>query len=195
MKLERVLKREEKNKKRFFILMAILFVLLPLVLFLSGIKSIFILGFLGVIEALIILCSIIKLNYYKLNFICSNNRLRFKSGIFSKEGLLICDKVAIVHTTKYDEDMELIIVTTINVKNKMLRPIGNIFLKKYPEAAHEYLRLKNIYPDNIYYYQVIKKGALRKYLLLDTLFKNCVRSVFTDAAIENIKISRGQSEL
>ncbi|MEG0297186.1 MAG: hypothetical protein RR620_10750 [Clostridium sp.] len=195
MKLEKVLKREEKNKKRFFILMATLFFLLPLVLFLSGIKSIFILGFLGVIEALIILCSIIKLNFYKLNFTCSNNRLRFKSGIFSKEGLLICDKVAIVHTTKCEEDIELIIVTTINVKNKMLRPIGNVFLKKYPEAAHEYLRLKNIYPDNIYYYQVIKKGALRKYLLLDTLFKNCVRSVFTDGAIENIKISRGQSEL
>ena len=53
--------------------------------------------------------------------------------------------------------------------------------------------LEIIYPDTIFYYQVIKRGGLKKYLLLDTIYKNCVKAVYTDDCIQNIKIARGQT--
>lgn len=195
MKLEKIVKKEEKSQKRFLIFMSILFVLLPIILYLSGIKTLFIISFLLLIELLIILCIIIKVNYYTLKFSYSNNKLKLKSGLFSKECLLICDKVVILHTVKSEEEIELIIVSKVNIRNRNLKPITKSFMKKYPEAAHEYIRLKKMYPENIYYYQVIKRGGFKKYLLLDSLYKNCVRAVITNPAIENIKISRGQCEL
>lgn len=195
MRLDKILKREEKLNRNFLIFMSLLFVILPLVLYLSRVKSLFILIFLIIIEILIVLCIIIRINYYKLNFIYSNNKLKVRSGIFSKQFLITCDKVSIIHTVKFEEDIEVVIVTTSNIKNKLLKPISGEFIKKYPEAANEYIKLKKMYPENLYYYQVVKKGGFKKYLLLDTIFKNCVKAIITESAVNNIKISRGQCEL
>lgn len=80
-------------------------------------------------EFLILIAILNKINYYKLTYSCNNNRLKIKNGLFSKEGLIFCDKVVLVHTEKMEEEMEIILVTTVNFKNKMLRPIVKSFLK------------------------------------------------------------------
>lgn len=128
-----------------------------------------------------------------LKYSCHNNRLKIKSGLFKKEGLLFCDKVVLVHTEKMEEDMEIIIITSVNFKNKRLRLITKQFLKRYPAIREEFERIKENNPDNIYYYQVVRYGGLNKYVLLDTIYKNCVKSVYTEEGIQNIKISRGQT--
>lgn len=194
MTLDKIVKKEKKSVKRSLIFMTILFIILPIILYLSNIKSTIIYLFLLLIEILILLFIVIISNYYSLKFHYCNNRLKIKTGLLSKEGLLFCDKISIIHTEKSEEDMEIIIVSTVNIKNKLLKPITKNFIKKYPEASHEYIKLKNLYPENIYYFQVIKKGGFKKYLLLDTIFKNSSRAVITNSAIKNIKISRGQHE-
>ncbi|GAB6169215.1 hypothetical protein JCM1393_16750 [Clostridium carnis] len=194
MKINKAIKKENRHKKYFFSLMLILFVMLPLTTFLAGINSLFIWGYLGIIELLIILACIIKGNYYRLDFHCSNNKLRFKSGIFIKENVILCDKVAIIHTFKEMEELEIVIITPVRFRNNGLKAITKAFIKKYPEAAEEYLRLKRMNPENIYYFQVVRRGALKKYSLLDTIYKNCVRAAYTTSAIDNIKIARGQIE-
>ena len=192
MNINKALKKERKRKKRLFTVMILLFINLPLITYLSGMRSLFILVYLGVIEILIVLILLIKANYYSLKFVCNNNRLRVKSGLFIKESLILCDKVSIVHTNNEDEDLEVIIITSVNFKNKSLKPITQGFIKKYPEAAEEYLKIKKLAPENTYYFQIIRRGALRKYELLDAIYKNCVKATYTAAAIENIKIARGQ---
>jgi hypothetical protein len=195
MKINKALKKESKNTKRFFILMFIIFLLLPVLLLLSQIKSIFIIIYLCVLEILIIISCISKLNYHKLKFSVKNNSLKLNSGCFSKESIVVCDKVALVHTDKMKEDMEIILVTTSNFRNKDLKPITKTFVKKYPEASDLYIKIKRINPEKVYYYQIIKRGALKKYKLLDEIFKNCVKAQFTGSAIDNIKIAREQREL
>ena len=91
--------------------------------------------------------------------------------------------------------MEIVIVTTAKFKNKWLKPITKSFLYKYPEINNEYLRLKKTNPDTIFYFQIIRRGALNKYILLDIIYKNCVKSAYTVSAIESIKISRNQKEI
>ena len=195
MKILKALKRERKHKKYFFILMSTIFILLPLIAFLSQIKSVFLWSYLGLIESLIIVECINKLNYYNLKFSCINSKLKFKSGLFSSESVILCDKVVIVHTDKFKEEMDIILISNVKFRNKYLKPISKAFLKKYPEASEEYIRIKKINPEDNYYFQVIRKGALKKYILLDDIYKNCVRASYTASAIENIKIAREQIEL
>ncbi|WP_300385525.1 hypothetical protein [Clostridium sp.] len=138
---------------------------------------------------------IIKINQNKLEFTLNNNKLKFISGLFNKESTILCNKVAVVHTEKSKEDMDIILITINRFRNPYLKPITKGFLKKYSEASEGYLKIKKINPEEIYYFQVIKRGSLKKYILLDEIFKNCVKANYTPSAIENIKIAREQIEL
>lgn len=88
--------------------------------------------------------------------------------------------------------MEIIIISTMSFRNKSLRPIVKGFLKKYPKVQEELKKVSNYDNQKKYYFQIIRKGGLSKYLLLDTIYKNCVKAIYTNDCIENIKIARGQ---
>ena len=195
MKIDKAIKKEKGSNRVFFIIMTIIFIVLPLVAYLSQIKHLFLWIYLAFVEILIIFAIIIKINQNKLKFILNNNKLKFKSGIFNKESIILCDKVVVVHTDKSKEDMDIILITINRFRNPYLRPITKGFMKKYSEASEEYLKVKKIKPEEVYYFQVIRRGSLKKYILLDEIFKNCVKANYTASAIENIKIAREQIEL
>ena len=193
MNIEKALKREKKQIKRFYIIMIILEIIMPLAVYLTGLTTFFYLSYLLFMELLIVAVIINKINYTRLKFFYSNNRLKFRSGIFSKESLIFCDKVILVHTEKMEENMDIILITSVNFKNRGLKIITNSFLKKYSLISKEYLKIKNANPETLYFYQIIKRGGLKKYILLDTIYKNCVKAEYTNEGIQNIKIARGQT--
>ena len=195
MKIEKALKKQNFYNKIFYSLMVFLGIFLPLCTYLSYINSTILVIFLAIIEILICIALINKVNKSYLKFFCYNNKLKFRNGIFSTYSLVQCDKVAIVHTNKNNENMEIIIVTKGKIKNKKMKPINKGFLKTYKEVADEYIRLKRINSNSIYYFKVIKNGELNKYILLDSIYRNCVNATYTTSAIENIKIARGQKEI
>lgn len=194
MYIDKALKRQSKLKKLFYSTMIFLSIFLPMMAYLANMRSKFIYIYLLILEILILLSILNKVNFYKLKFSCLNNRLKFRSGLFGKENILTCDKIAIVHTNNIKEDIEIIIVTTVRFRNKSLKPVNKSFLQRYPEANHEYLKLKRLNPEENYYFQVIRRGALDKYILLETIYKNCVKAIYTSSAIDNIKIARSQNE-
>ena len=142
---------------------------------------------------MIFLVIVNKINSTRISYCCNNNRLKFKCGIFSKESLIFCDKVVLVHTEKMEYEMEIFIFSTVNFKNKNFKLVGKNMLKRLPNIQKEYNKVKESNEDKIIYCQVIKRGGLKKYLFLDTIYKNCVRATYTPECIENIKISRGQT--
>ena len=193
MDIYKAIKMEKKSLKRFYKLMGILFIGLPLSVYLTGVRTIFFLVYLLIIELLIISAVINKLNYYSLKYSYNANKLNIKNGLFANNNLILCDKVILVHTEKMESDMEIIIISTMNFRNKNLRPVVNGFLKKYPKVDEELKKISNGNNQQIYYFQIIRKGGLRKYLLLDTIYKNCVKAIYTNDSIQNIKIARGQT--
>lgn len=193
MNIDKAIKLERKHFKMFLVIMFLISVILPMALVLTGLTNIFYLSYLAFIEILIAMAIIIKLNAYRVEYRCLNNRLIFKTGIFSKENLIICDKVVLVHTNKSDYDLEIVLITNVVFRNKSLRPVEKSFLKRYPQVCDEYNNLKQLYPEKKYYFQVIRRGGLKKYLLLDSIYRNCVKAVYTDESIQNIKIARGQT--
>ncbi len=193
MDIYKVIKMEKKSLKRFYKLMGILFIGLPLSVYLTGVRTIFFLVYLLIIELLIISAVINKLNYYSLKYSYNANKLNIKNGLFANNNLILCDKVILVHTEKMESDMEIIIISTMNFRNKNLRPVVNGFLKKYPKVDEELKKISNGDNQQTYYFQIIRKGGLIKYLLLDTIYKNCVKAIYTNDSIQNIKIARGQT--
>lgn len=192
MDIYKAIKKERYHLKIFLIIMAIIAFILPLSIELTGLTSIFYISYVGMIELLVVAAIIIKLNSYKVEYRCSNNRLMFKAGISFKEHLIICDRVVLVHTGKSDYDLEIVVITNIAFKNRALRPVDQNFLKKYPQITEQYKVLKQQNPKKDYYFQVVRRGGLKKYLLLDSIYKNCVKAIYTDDSIQNIKIARGQ---
>ncbi|MBS4957275.1 MAG: hypothetical protein KHZ99_09545 [Clostridium sp.] len=195
MKIEKALKKQKRYNKLFIIFMFFLAIFLPIITYLAYIRTFTMLAFLLLIEILIFISIIRKVNDYTLNFICANNKLKFRDGLFSSYTYIQCDRIAIVHTNKNNEDMEIIVVTRGKVKNQKMKLINKEFMKKYEEAAVEYRRLKRINPDVAFYFKVIEYGELKKYILLDNIYRNCVNATYTVSAIDSIKIARSQKEI
>ena len=195
MKIEKALNKQKKYNKLFIIFMFFLAAFLPIITYLAYVNTFTIVAFLILIELLIFIAIIRKANSCTLKFVCANNKLKFSTGLFSSYAYIQCDRVAIVHTNKDREEMEIIIVTRGKIKNQKMKPINKEFVKKYEEAAVEYKRLKTINKDMVYYFKIIKNGELKKYILLDNIYRNCVNATYTTSAIDNIKIARGQKEI
>lgn len=193
MDIYKALKREKKIHKMFYITMASIAIILPLAVFLTGLNTFIYISYLIIIEFLIFMTVLNKINSIKLSYFCSNNRMKIKGGLFGKESLIFCDKVALVHTEKMEEEMEIIIITSVNFKNRALKPVLKSFLRRYPSVREEYLKVKEKNPDSSFYFQIIRRGGLNKYILLDVIYKNCVKAVYTADGIQNIKIARGQT--
>ena len=195
MKIEKALKKQRMYNKLFIVFMFFLAIFLPIITYLAYVNTFTIVAFLILIELLIFIAIIRKANSCTLKFVCANNKLKFSTGLFSSYAYIQCDRVAIVHTNKEREEMEIIIVTRGKVKNQKMKPINKEFIKKYEEAAVEYRRLKRIDKDIVCYFKVIRNGELKKYILLDNIYRNCVNATYTTSAIDNIKIARGQKEI
>lgn len=193
MIFEKAFKRQRRYNKVFIIMMVFLAIFLPSITYLAYISNLSMLIFLSIIEVLIFIVIIMKFNSCNLKFYYKNNILKLKSGIFSGYTYIQCDKVLLVHTDRNNDEIEIIIITSR--KNKKTKVITRKFKNKYRDIEDEYMRLKRIDQNTIYYFQVIKYGELKKYMLLDNIYKSCVNAIYTEAAIENIKIARGQKEI
>ena len=192
MEINRALKRIRKKENIFFIIMGILAVLIPTLAYLANLKNTFIYVYIMIIEILILIAILSRINTCTLKFKYYNSRFKIRQGLFLRESIILCDNVAIVHTNKDREELEIIIVTSSKFRNKKARPIVKGFLKRYPEVEREYNRLKKINEEQTYYFQIIRNGSLRKYIFLENIYTTCVKSAYTQAAIESIKIARGQ---
>ena len=192
MNIDKAIRKQRKSYKIFMLTMSFIFLILPTVLFLTELhKNLFFLFYMVIIELLVAMSMFIRANQESLEFECINNKLKISVGLIRKNYIIFCDKIALVHTEDKEEDFSIIIVTTLKFRNKKIRLINKEFLKRYPYLGNEYLKVKKKKPENTFYYIVIKKGGLKKYLLLNTIYKNSVKAIFTDEAIENIKKSRG----
>ena len=192
MEINRALKRIRKKENIFFIIMGILAVLIPTLAYLANLKNTFIYVYIMIIEILILIAILSRINTCTLKFKYYKSRFKIRQGLFLRESIILCENVAIVHTSKEREDVEIIIVTSSKFRNKKARPVTKGFLKKYPEVEREYKRLKKINEEQTYYFQIIRNGSLRKYIFLENIYTTCVKSAYTPAAIESIKIARGQ---
>ena len=195
MDIKKAIKKQKSSFKLFIFIMSFISLMIPFLVLLTGKTNVFYIVYLILIELLIVAAVIAMSNNECLRFKCANNKLRIQVGILKFTNILLCDKVALIHTENTKENMEIIIVTDVRIRNKQIRPINKNFKKKYPIAYHEFEKIKKFNCDKNYFFIVIKKGGYLKYNLLDVIYRNCVKAIYTDESIKNIKIARGQLKI
>lgn len=192
MKLNKAINKENNANKGFFILMIFLLIFLPFIYYLFQRNSSILKIYLLLLEGLILFSIVNKINSIYIKYEVKNNIIKVKDGIIKKDSLIYCDKVKLIDTLSSGSNMEIILITTYKYRNRYLRGLDFRFLKKYEAINTFYNKNKELYPDDAYYYQIIKNGNLKKYNLLNDIFKNCVKAEYSKSAINNIKIAREQ---
>ena len=187
MNINKALRKQNKLYNRFLHSMGFIFLILPIVLFISKKYSVFFIIYLLVIEILIITAIFIRTSYERLKFECNRDRIKIKAGLFADEYNINSDKVAIIHTERSGERLEIIIITTSKFRNNKIKRVNSEFLKRYTYAAFHYYRIKKQQPETEYFYFIITKGGYYKYNLIDMLYKSCLRAFFTENAINTLK--------
>ncbi|MPM35032.1 hypothetical protein SDC9_81622 [bioreactor metagenome] len=81
------------------------------------------------------------------------------------------------------------IVSKSRFRNKRLGHLDFRVLEKYPEVEKVYNKVK-MPEEGPYFFFIIRKGGMRKYLLLNLLYKYCSNAIFTESAVERIKETR-----
>lgn len=194
MKLNKEIKKENNNNKIFFVLMTFLLICLPFINYLFQRNSSLLIIYLFLLEGLILFSIGSKINSIYMKYELRSNIIKIKDGLIKEDSLIYCDKVKLIDTINRGSNIEIIVISTYRFRNKYLKPIDFRFLKKYYEINDFYNKYKKLYPDEVYYYQIIKNGNLKKYNLLNDIFKSCVKAEYTKSSIENIKIAREQEE-
>lgn len=187
MNINKAIRKQNKSYIRFMLTMSFIFILLPEALFLSNKwKHMVFLIFLFIIEILIIILMLTVSNS-RLSYTVLEKNLKVKSGIYPKTININFERVLAVHTKNINENLEIILITSSNLRSKYVKRIDDNFLRLYPDLYDECNRLIKSDGQNEFYYFTISSGGYNKYKLLDELYKTCLRAYFTDETIERIK--------
>lgn len=196
MNIDKAIKKQRKSYKRFMFIMVILLILLPLLVWFFEVYKEFLIVYLIFLEIFIVIVMVKNFNNIRLEYSCENGILRIKPNVLSKYKHIYCDRVVLVHTENELEDMKIIIVfSNKGRKGKFGKPIGDYFCKVHPGLSDDYKKMVRLNKGSQLYYIIIKRGALKKFKLLDDIYKSCVTATYTSDSIENIKIARGQKNL
>lgn len=187
MNINKAIRKQKKTYKRFMLSMGFIFVLLPVILMVSKIVTMFFLIYLICMEVMITFVVLIRFNEEYIDFKFDGYKISISCRMAKVKFIIICEKVVLIHTRGQGSDLELIIITKSRFRNKNIYPIDINFLRKYTYAAQMYNKIKIENPQETYFYFTINNGGFRKYSLLDDLYKSCVKAVFSDDAIEKIK--------
>jgi hypothetical protein len=187
MELNKAIRKQKKSYKIFMLSMCFIFFILPIVLVIFNRLSFFFISYLIVIELLILLAILVKINYESFSYNIYLDRLSIKDGIFKNQFNISCEKVELVHAEEKEDGIDIVILISTRLRNKKIKPVDGVLLKKYAVLAHEYIKLKKLNPENQYFYIIIKRGGFVKYKLLIDLYKNCMKAKYTGSSIENIK--------
>ena len=187
MNINKAIRKQKKSYEGFMLSMCFIFVLLPILLIVSKIINVFLVMYLVCNELLIAFVMILRFNEEYIDFKLEGYKISIWCGIAKVKFIIICKKVAFVHTQDHDKNLEIIIITKSKFRNKRIRLIDINFLKKYPYVAQRYNKIKVENPEETYFYFVIRNGGFKKYILLDDLYKSCVSAIFSGDAIEKIK--------
>ncbi len=187
MDIFKAYEKQRRYLRRFNIVMVFLALFLPGVVYYTGKTSGFFLYYLIFLEILIFTAVFITKDNESLEFDIVQNKIILKMGIFKKKYPIFCEKIAIVHTEDENYDLKLLVITTQRLRNKFFKPVTKGTLKRYPILLNEFVRIKRLNPEFTYYFFMVKKGGFYKYELLQSLYKNCANTIFTDSSIVNIK--------
>lgn len=186
MSTDKAIKKHKKSFHRFLLLMSFIFLALFLIMYIFEVHTIYIVVYFILMELIIVTAILLRVDGEYLRFQNENYKIIIKNRIISGKINLQCDKVVLVHALPEEKDWSILIITKTKSRDKNFMLMDNIFFYKYPELVRFYNEIIYQRTDKDLYYLIIKNASVKKYELLDLIYKNCASGVFTVNAIEEI---------
>jgi hypothetical protein len=187
MNINKAIRKQEKSHKRFLFFLGFIFFAMPLVLYLTQRFNLFFFIYLGIIEILVLSAILLSINNNYFKYSVDGYKMKLKFGRLGEGFNIICDKVALVHSEGSGNEMKIVMIMTSRFRNKRINAVDEDFIRKHPYISHQYYKIKKLNPENNYYYLIITKGSYHKYRMLDMIYRNCVKSYYTEETVEKIK--------
>ncbi|MBP1743465.1 MAG: rane protein [Firmicutes bacterium] len=196
MNINKAIRKQRKSYIRFLLSMCFVFFALPLAIIFYGKTDAFYLGYLAAIEALVAAAVYLRAGQERLEFNYNMGHIRVKRGIPGRTESINCNKIMYVDVEPASEKVKgfqefgMILVSKTKFRNKKLKAVDKEILDRYKAVSGLIGKHAEDSPGEELYYLVINSGGLRKYQLLDTVFKSCVKAEYSENAIEKIKFYR-----
>lgn len=190
MNINKDIKKQNKSIKRFLLLMVfIFFMLIAVVIFTKSYTNI-ILTILVFLELLILSSIVYTIDYFTLEFRSEGYKLVVKQGLFGEKINISGDKVVLVYVEEKEKEFNIVMISSAKIRSKLCKKVDKEFLINNGYISSIYINIVKKNKEEGYYYLNINKGGLKKYKLLNSIYKTCVYAEYGDKAISKIKHSR-----
>lgn len=186
MNINKAIRKQKKSFVRFMLTSGFVFFVLPMVLILSGNKNMFFVVYLVIIEIMITILVLRRIDNEYLRFYF-DVRLNMELGLQMQKYSINPEKVVYVDVKNSGNLLNIIIILKSNLRNPRIKKLEYKIISEYPNINNF---LKDIIIENIennYHYLIIDKGGFYKYKLLDLIYRSCVRACFSSNAISKLK--------
>jgi hypothetical protein len=190
MNINKAIKKQKFRYNIFKLAMLFIFIFLPLSLLLLKSIHIIIIIYLCIIEMLILISLAYVKNGDYLEFKIDNVAVKIKWGFPIRDVTLFSEKIVLVHADGKDKNIDVILISKVKLRNKIMKNIDDVFLENYPLVAEQFNRIRKVNPQNDYFYFIIKSGGYKKFVFLDELYKCSTSAFYTKETISEIKLYR-----
>lgn len=187
MNLNKTIKKQKNNFIWFIIFMCFISILLPLILLLKNSFKVILWSYVVLIEVIIIIGVIKRIDDEILVFKHTVGKFRLKHGLFDRKISFRCEDVAFVDIEKSGSKEDIVFVFQSERYNKYLNSIKKWQMKRHPYAASYYYKLYESKPEYYYYYLVINKGKNKRYQFLNEIYSSCFNAFYSDDVINIIR--------
>jgi hypothetical protein len=187
MNINKAIKKQGKSVNRFLLLMSFIFFILIFACLFTHSYQTFLLTYLTIIEIVILSAIFITINYYKLSYTLNGYKILIRQGIFGERINISGDKVILIGIEEREKDFQILLISSVKIRNKKAKKVDQEFLKNHGYISAYYLDIIKRGRGDSYYYIILNKGGLKKYPLLNVMYKACVYAEYSDEAINKIK--------
>lgn len=187
MNINKAIKKQGKSVNRFLLLMSFIFFILIFIFFFTHSYQTFFLTYLIVIEIIILSAIFITINFYRLFYTQHGYKIVIKQGIFGERINISGDKVVFVGIEEKEKDFQILLISNVKIRSNKAKKVDEEFLIKHGYISSYYLDIARKGNGESYYYIILNKGGLKKYPLINDIYKSCVYAEYSDEAIRKIK--------
>lgn len=196
MYIDKAIKKQEKSFHLFIFFMILIALGLPTIsMFFTDYFNKITILLLILIEVVIVVCIVFLINEMTLKYEYYKGRFKVKTSLFQGYKSIFCEKVVLVHAIGNIDNITLLIIYMGKPKSKLFEEVDTGLFDKYPLISELYKKVKKQYPDYEFCYATITHGGIKKFKLLDEIYKKCIDALYTDEAIDNIKIARSDKKI
>lgn len=187
MDFDKALRKQTLKYRLFLLAMGFIFLFNPLALVIAEAEEIRYIVILCLIETLIIVAILVKVKNLHLKTTLEMDTINIESGFPPKQALILLDSILGVAVENSGSNVRVILIIKGNKRSKLFKNVNLAKLKKEASFFSLVEKISRLKKEEKLQYFIISSGGIKKYKLLDILYKRCTKAIFTSNSITEIK--------